>query len=116
MSCLFRALGPTVNIETETLRKMIATYLRTNPKLASEVNTADWVKWSGGSLNDYTERMGKLGVWGGAIEIKAFCEMFDINVVVNVRRTGRQISFESSKGGYKTIHLIWTGNHYELLR
>ena len=55
--------------------------------------------------------MEKDTTWGGAIEIKSFCEMFKVVVVVVYK--DRNIQFiPSSKCTDNIIYLNYTGNHY----
>nr|QBK87490.1 MAG: OTU-like cysteine protease [Marseillevirus LCMAC201] len=114
MSCLFNSLAPAVNLHPEVLRKAIAAYLKTDPELLDNVKATDVVEWTEGStLEEYADRMSQSGTWGGAIEIKAFCELFDMDVTVHVIYTGKEFTVESSKTPLRIVHINYTGNHFE---
>ena len=77
MSCLFESLAPSIKLHPEVLRRIISVYLKSNPPLMDDVKANDIITWSEGkSLEEYANHISKPGVWGGAIEIKAFCEMY----------------------------------------
>ena len=114
MSCLFNSLAPAVGLHPEVLRKALAAYLKTDPQLLDNIKATDIIKWTEGkNLNDYAQRMSQPGVWGGAIEIRAFCELFEMDVCIHVLYTGQQFSVETSKEPRKTVHISYTGNHFE---
>ncbi|KKL65197.1 hypothetical protein LCGC14_2157400 [marine sediment metagenome] len=114
MSCLFNSLAPAVSLHPEVLRKAIAAYLKTDPELLDDIKATDIVAWTEGrTLQEYADRMSQAGVWGGAIEIRAFCELFDMDVVVHVIYTGKEFTVESSKTPRRIIHISYTGNHFE---
>tara|TARA_Y100000389_G_C17287956_1_gene426463 strand:+ start:437 stop:730 length:294 start_codon:yes stop_codon:yes gene_type:complete len=93
---------------------MICGYLKTNPKILDDVDASKITNWENGKdLKSYIDEMEKTSTWGGAIEIKCFCELFKISV--NVKHKNRVIKFtpkhkETSRG---IATLIYTGNHYE---
>ena len=114
MSCLFNSLSPAVSLHPEVLRKVLATYLKTDPALLDDIKAADIIKWTEGkSLQDYASSMSRPGVWGGAIEIRAFCELYEMDVVIHVLYTGKKFSIKSSKNPKKIVHISYTGNHFE---
>jgi hypothetical protein len=114
MSCLFNSLAPAVSLNSEVLRMAIAAYLKTDPKLLDNINAKDIVAWTEGqTLEEYANRMSRSGSWGGAIEIRAFCELFDMNVTVHVLYTGKEFTVETSKNPIRTVHISYTGNHFE---
>ncbi len=116
MSCLFNSLAPAVNLHPEVLRKAIAAYLKTDPELLDDIKATDIIAWTEGrSLQDYADRMANPGVWGGAIELKAFCELFDMDVVVHVSYTATEFTVESSKMPRRVVHISYTGSHFEPL-
>lgn len=116
MSCLFNSLAPEVYVYPETLRGAITKYLMTNPTLMDDVKASDIIKWtSGSSLMDYVESMSRPGVWGGAIEIRAFCELYTMNVKIHVLYTGKKFTINCSGQPTRTIHISYTGSHFEPL-
>ena len=116
MSCLYRALAHFVpGVATEQLRGMLCEYLSNDPVLGGS-KASEMVPWETGmSLQQYVQRMKNMGQWGGAIEIKAFCDLFRMNVKVHSFPNRRVIDFisENPKGPDPWIEVSWTGNHYE---
>lgn len=117
MSCLFRSLSYFItNVETEELRHIITDYISKDPILIppdtklSTILSIDKIP-----LDKYNNEMKKSGTWGGAIEIKAFCELFRIKVLVLVLRENRYIEFLPSNWNNENriIKISWNGNHYE---
>ena len=114
MSCLFKSLAPAVCIDPEILRETIAAYLKTDPLLLDDIRAGDVIKMSEGqNLQEYTAKMSQSTTWGGAIEIKAFCELFHMDVTVHVLYTGKQFTVDSSKEPSHNVHISYTGNHFE---
>ena len=112
MSCLFDSLSKFVNMSSYDLRLSICNYIKSNNNIFEDIKTEDVIGWETNmKLNDYVNMMEKNYTWGGAIEIKSFCEMF--NIVVIVILNDRKIEFiPSSKLANRVIHLNYTGNHY----
>ena len=118
MSCLFHSLSRFVGEDSSTLRKKICDYLATNPTLFGDVTASSTMEWDG-VRGDYVQDMRSTSTWGGAIEIKAFCNLYGMKVVVeNIRdRNGDTIEFvpESGAENSKEIRITWSGGHYEPL-
>jgi hypothetical protein len=113
MSCLFNSLCISVNMNSSELRTNIVEYLNTNPEFIDNIKVEDIINWTfGNNLETYTRNMMNQNVWGGAIEIRAFCELFNMNVTVHVLYTGKQFTIETSKKPLKNIHINYTGNHF----
>jgi hypothetical protein len=118
MSCLFRSLSYFIsNLKTEELRYIITDYISKDPILIqpdtrlSTILSIDEI-----SLDTYSRNMRKSETWGGAIEIKTFCELFKIKVSVYVISERRYIDFfPTDWDGNRCIKISWTGNHYEPL-
>ena len=114
MSCLFNSLAPAVGIHPDVLRKVIAEYLKTDPKLLDCIKATDIIKWTDGqTLEAYTDRMSNTDSWGGAIEIRTFCELYSMDVTVHVLYTGKEFTTESSKDPIRIVHISYTGDHFE---
>lgn len=122
MSCLFRSLSHFIeNVNENELRDIIVDYLEKDPILiGNDTHLKDILKIQNSTITEYTQQMRKRHVWGGAIEIRAFCELFDIKVIVFVIRENRNIeflpsSFENKESGKieKCVKISWTGAHYE---
>jgi hypothetical protein len=117
MSCLFNSLGKLTNQDPDALRNQICNYIARNPQLIEGVNSDDIVQWESGlNLDRYVFEMRKSSTWGGAIELKAFADLFGISVhVVDVRdHPSRVIKIEPSQTTTHSCHLVlnWSGNHY----
>lgn len=134
MSCLFNSLGCLLNIPSYQLRQKICDYLLTNPELLDTCQTSDIIKWeSGVKLETYIIKMRNNSTWGGAIEIKATCNIYNCRIiVVNIRNnrrnrnlisqlgnSGKDIEFIPNKNANsdisKTIKITWNGGHFEPL-
>jgi hypothetical protein len=120
MSCLFRSLGTLLDVDPGFLRQKICDYLATNPSLMEGISAADAVREEEGdsptSLGQYVDRMRRETTWGGAIEIRALCDMTGHVISVAVA-PGQVISFSPSqppRHPRRVLRLCWTGNHYEV--
>jgi hypothetical protein len=121
MSCLFNSLSKFVSDDSYKIRTRICDYLSTNPILFDEIKASDAILWeSGMSLETYVQRMRSPSVWGSALEIKCFVNIYKINVdVVNIRDIPNQritmvnntISFLNPENMI-TIRVSWNGSHY----
>ena len=117
MSCLFDTLCTHVSLSSSELRNNICNYLTDNPKMFDDTRAEDYVMWNDegyGNLEQYIRRMRNSGSWGGAIEIKAFCNMYNkhINVYDN-RGKGNVINFvDDERKNRKVININWNGGHY----
>lgn len=115
MSCLFNSLSRFVGIDSTQLRLNIVEYLKTNPKLMDDASVSDVLEWSGEkSLMDYVDEMSKTHVWGGAIEIKGFCDLYKMNVNVHVTYTNQKF-IVTTPNAIKTCHISYNGGHFEPL-
>ncbi len=119
MSCLFRSLGRFVDQGEEALRKEICDFLAQEPLLFSDDNTStrDIVKWESGSdLHAYIASMRRSSTWGGALEIKAFVELYRMGVRVRDIRThpNKVIEFVPSRSRPRRwVEVTWSGGHYQ---
>jgi hypothetical protein len=119
MSCLFNSLSYFIKEKSpDDLRQLICDYLLSNPKIMDTIDVESVTQWeSGVSLELYIKNMRNTNVWGGAIEIKAFCEIFNVSVFVKLN-TGKHVEFIPNSLNEKTqvIQLYYTGNHYEPIK
>lgn len=122
MSCLFRSLSHFIeNVNENELRDIIVDYLEKDPILiGNDTHLKDILHIQNSTITEYTQQMRKRHVWGGAVEIRAFCELFDIKVIVFVIRENRNIEFlpssfenNDSEKIEKCVKISWTGAHYE---
>lgn len=122
MSCLFNSLSPAVSLHHEILRKAIVAFLKTNPVLYDDDSKfKDILQWTFDAdsnlvFHAYLSEMNKSNAWGTAIEIKAFCELFDINVTVHLISPLKKDLIEfvctASTKNKKTVHISYNGDHY----
>ena len=112
MSCLFQSLSNFFrDIDENTLRNQICDYLEKNPKIFNDMDTNQITIFeSDMSLPEYVSKMRHPSTWGGALEIIAFCEIFNIDVVVHFQN--REIEFLPKNKSLITLHLNYNGNHY----
>lgn len=104
MSCLFRSLAKFVNIETDDLRQKICDFLSENPELIDSIRVNDITP------NNYVLNMRNNETWGGGIEIKAFCEIYNYQVNVHIPKS--VIPFYPKQLPVRIINISWTGNHF----
>ena len=116
MSCLFNSLSYFIKqISSDQLRNIICDYLLSNPNLFDVVDAKNATEWeSGMDLDQYVSKMRNTTTWGGGIEIKAFCQIFNLYVVVYLN-TGIQVEFSPNFPNEQTqsIKINYNGNHYE---
>jgi hypothetical protein len=117
MSCLFNSLQYFIGEGSFEIRQKICDYLEQNGKIIDGIETNVILQLES---NNYIQHMRTTSTWGGAIEIQAACNIWNISIIVRDRRNNnndRSIEFlpvtcESSK----KIELEWTGGHYEPVR
>lgn len=117
MSCLFDSLSKFVPLHSShNLRIIICDYLIQNPTLIDDLKAEEIIYYdSTQSLEKYVEKMRSNSTWGGSIEIKCFCNIFNINVtVINIRDNNEKIEFVSSNEDCKNcVKISWSGGHFE---
>jgi hypothetical protein len=113
MSCLFESLSKFVsNMDADKLRALICHYLTNNPVIFDNIKVDEITNWeSDMTLSKYVNRMKRSSTWGGGLEIRCFCNIYNVDVVVHYR--GKKIEFIPEKQTKYVIHLDYTGNHYE---
>lgn len=122
MSCLFRSLSHFIeNVNENELRDILVDYLEKDPILiGDDTHLKQILSTQNSNIDSYTKTMRQRSTWGGAIEIRAFCELFDIKVIVFVIRENRNIEFIPScfetRPVTKCIQISWTGYHYEPMK
>jgi hypothetical protein len=87
----------------------------TNPSILDDLSLKDVLSYDGIGSEEYVSNMRNSSTWGGAIEIKAFCELYRIAVEVRVRSTQKTIFFQPSRLATvpSRIRIEWQGCHYE---
>ena len=118
MSCLFDSLSFFFKINSNETRQKICNYLERNEKIIDEMDTKFILSLDGLTPAEYIKNMRQEHTWGGAIEIQAACNLWNIKIVVHNKRNNPNTSIEflPIKSSYSiTINLEWTGNHYRPL-
>ena len=117
MSCLFESLsvflkqGENKTVSAKELRQEICNYLEKNPKILDDIEFSEIAKWeSNMKINDYIRKMRMQNTWGGAIEIRCFCIMYNTNVVV--KYNNKNIVFNPIQKSNNIIYLNYNGSHY----
>ena len=118
MSCLYRALSAFhQGIATEQMRHLLCNFLSSDPMLGGE-RASKVIPWeTKKTLPQYIQIMKNQNQWGGAIEIKAYCDYFKKNVKVLSIPNQRTIEFIAEGGNPNDwITISWNGFHYEPIR
>jgi hypothetical protein len=116
MSCLFNSLSFFLSEDSYTIRQKICDYLMANGKIMEGLDTNFILNLEG---NNYIQNMRNTSTWGGAIEIQAACNLYNVNITVRNYRdnNGKNIEFlPVINQASRTIELEWTGGHYEPVR
>ena len=112
MSCLFDSLSYFINYTSNDIRQKICDYLDSNQPIVDGLQTSFIL-----ALDDenYIKNMRRNSQWGGAIEIQAACNIFDLRIIVyNLRDKTRSMEFVPITKKYiYTIGLTWNGSHFE---
>ena len=116
MSFLFNSFSKIVGEDSPSIRARICDWLATDPALMEDLSasTVALVE-SGKPLDAYVAQMRNMSTWGGAIEIRAFVQLWKRPVKVFAIRGRRWIEFPCPDGG-EECKLSWTGGHYEAIR
>ena len=123
MSCLFDSLEYFLKISSKDIRTKICDYLENSNQLVEGLDTKDLLDIES---EDYIRKMRKKSTWGGGIEIKSACNIWNLRIfVINLRRTDTidksnpWIEFvpnNQNNPKIKIIFLTWNGYHYEPLK
>ena len=114
MSCLFNSFSKIVGEDSPSIRARICDWLATDPALMEDLSasTVALVE-SGKPLDTYVMQMRHMNTWGGAIEIRAFVQLWKRPVKVWAIRQRRWIEFPCAEG--EECRISWTGGHYEAM-
>ena len=123
MCCLFDSLASFIeNMDPLQLRLVLTNYLANDPiffhELQSGGRLSQLLRFENAqtpSLQSYVQTMSHPSTWGGAIEIRAFCDVFNARVLVLVYETRKTIEFLPWQPNDATVTLMigYTGNHFE---
>ena len=120
MSCLFNSLGCLTGEAPQAVRGRICDWLAGDPELMDDLSASVVVLVeSGMELPAYVARMRSPATWGGAIEIRAFVQLWRRPVRVWAIRQRRWIEFPLAEGvdaAGAECKISWTGGHYEPMR
>ena len=116
MSCLFNTLCKFVDLNGKQLRENICSYMRNNPIIIDEIKIEQFVEGHDefNNIEEYVDKMKNTSTWGGAIEIKLFCNMYNKSVLVHNTQDNKDIEF-LPYGKYSKNDIIkinWNGGHY----
>jgi len=118
MSCLFNSISHFVDGNGQAVRQKICDYLQKNNKIIDGLDTKFILDMES---KDYVKKMRLSNTWGGAIEIQGACNIWNLKIVVkNIKHNKKNnVDIEFLPVGSvfnKTIHLTWSGGHYEPVR
>ena len=116
MSCLFNSLSHFVPQSSFDIRQRICDYLQQNQPVIEGLDTSFILQLD---TPNYIGHMRNMSTWGGAIEIQAACNIWNLRIVVHNHRGGQNsvIEFIPLHGNVeRSISLQWTGGHYEPMR
>jgi hypothetical protein len=118
MSCLFNSLARFVDDSPDLIRQKCVNYLALNKYLSHVILASDYIRWEYNSdLQSYVKKMRKSTTWGSSIEIKSFCNLYNIKVIIkNIRDVNdRKIEFIPISDQYtKICEISWIGNHFHV--
>ena len=123
MSCLFDTLATFIpGIDSSTLRHMICQYLKRDPVIFDDMRVSSIMpiediqnKSLIRTLEEYVDWMSQITTWGGAVEIKCYCDIFLESVCVE--HANKTIEFYPRKSHEVTgiVRCIkYNGRHYDV--
>ena len=117
MSCLFDSLSVHLHAPSCEIRRAICDYLDSNRTILEGVDTRSLIEQE---HSDYVSWMRRDSTWGGAIEIKAACDIWNVVIRVHNVRDGSVVAMQfvpsqmpaTMVDALRTIDLQWNGGHY----
>jgi len=119
MSCLFNSLSHFFPEDSFTIRQQICDYLQAGKPIIEGLETHEVLTFESNNVDSYISNMRSTSTWGGAIEIQAACNIWNVQINVSNYRdiNNRIIEFLPINGtSLRTISVYWTGGHYEPIR
>tara|TARA_Y100000816_G_scaffold278558_1_gene249854 strand:+ start:266 stop:619 length:354 start_codon:yes stop_codon:yes gene_type:complete len=116
MSCLFNSFSYFLKLDSRSIRNKICDYLQENKPIIDGLDTKMILDMD---RPNYIQRMRNMSTWGGAIEIQAACNIWNLSIIVhNIRdKTHKTIEFiPINNTQNKKIEITWSGGHYEPIR
>ena len=115
MSCLFNSMSRFLQLDINIIRQQICDYLQNNNIIIDGITTNSILEMEG---DNYVDKMRGQSTWGGAIEIQAACNIWNLKVVVHNNRDNPHTMIEflpvnNNNNITRIIELEWTGGHYE---
>jgi hypothetical protein len=114
MSCLFDSLSYFLKIDSNTIRQIICNYLESNNQIINGIDNKILL-----DIEDpyYIQKMRNTNTWGGGIEIKSACNIWNIKIIVLINNRQNMIEFipdnnNSSLNLNGIIPIEWLSNHY----
>jgi hypothetical protein len=94
------------------VRTILVQYLTKNPNI-NGMRAKEYIySEKRMSLDEYIAFMKLPSSWGGAIEIKIYCDVFGRNVIVVSQHNYKNIEFFSKKKTNIWDLIHWNGSHY----
>ncbi len=117
MSCLFDSLSPFVGKSSELLRQEVCDYIDSGVSIFDDTSNDDMIAWLANiSKANYISSMRRTSTWGGALEIKAFCDMYKKNVRIQSLPNNRDIECLGRGADPRDwITVAWSGGHYSMV-
>lgn len=116
MSCLFQSLSKFVShADYSKLRQDICNFLESNQPLLDDLTIKEIAELDGITKEQYIQNMRQDSTWGGAPEIRAFCEMYNIGVKVLVLQSEKIIDFNCTTPTNNFVLISWNGSHFEAI-
>lgn len=117
MSCLFNSMSYFLHEDPQVIRNKICDYLQRGDPIISGLSTNEVLEID--RTDNYITTMRNESTWGGAIEIQAACNIWNMSVnVIDIRDASRKVVnfVPVNSVSYGLITLEWSGGHYEPLR
>lgn len=129
-NCMFHSMAAALDTDAASLRHLVVTELKNNAKTQSieGMTLHQWCDALGEerrmNADQYVNNMSQNGTWGDEFEIAVISRVIhqDQLVVYTWSRNGvdrlrlKNRSPIEGQAGKKTIHLLFSGNHYDLIQ
>lgn len=111
MSCLFNSISYFMSINSDELRNNACDYLEQNKPIINELDTNLILQFDDAN---YVQKMRYNTTWGGAIEIAAICNLYNIKIIVKNLEDCKDIEFLPLCNNFNNIiYISWNGVHFE---
>ena len=118
---MFISIGQLIHRPHQTVRADICSYMTQHLHHTHQgVALQDWIKWQEGSPDPHTyiRNMRHSSTWGGAMELAVATQVYNADILVTNHwgKTVAEFKWKEDCTARRTLHLQWTGAHYEPLR